>query len=117
PSSELRDLLRHYWRPLLVMGGLVAALNVVNYTLLSYMPTYLQFRLNLSTQTALMVPIIGMLFMMLFLPFAGRLSDRVGRKPLWWFSLGSLFVAVLPLYRLMDSSVLGAVIGFALLGL
>ena len=44
-----------YWRPLLVMSGLVIALNVVNYTLLSYMPTYLERRLGLSTQEALFV--------------------------------------------------------------
>src|SRR3546814_3105773 len=58
---ELSDLFRHYWRPLLVLGALVIALNVVNYTLLSYMPTYLQVRLGLSTEEALYVPIIGML--------------------------------------------------------
>ena len=116
-SAELRDLVRDYWRPLLVMGGMVVALNVVNYTLLSYMPTYLQRRLGLSTDAALIVPIIGMLFMMVFVPFAGRLSDRVGRKPLWWLSLGGLFVAVIPLYHLMETGMTGAIIGFALLGL
>ncbi|WP_231959000.1 MFS transporter [Altererythrobacter sp. B11] len=116
-STELRDLVTQYWRPLLTMGGLVVALNVVNYTLLSYMPTYLQNRLGLSTDGALVVPILGMLFMMIFVPFAGRLSDRVGRKPLWWFSLIGLFVAAVPLYHLMASSFTGAIIGFALLGL
>lgn len=116
-SGELRDLLRDYWRPLLVMGGLVVALNVVNYTLLSYMPTYLQRRLGLSTETALVVPIIGMLSMMFFLPFAGRLSDRIGRKPMWWFSLAGLFIAAIPLYHLMDTGLTGAIVGFALLGL
>src|SRR3546814_8991997 len=34
-SAELKDLLLGYWRPLLIMGGMVVALNVVNYTLLS----------------------------------------------------------------------------------
>ncbi len=116
-GAELRDLLTGYWRPLLIMGGMVVALNVVNYTLLSYMPTYLQRRLDLSTNMALVVPIIGMLFMMLFLPFAGRLSDRIGRKPLWWFSLIGLFVAVIPAYHLMDTHLVGAILGFALLGL
>lgn len=115
--AELGDLVRGYWRPLLIMGGMVVALNVVNYTLLSYMPTYLQRRLDLSTNMALVVPIIGMLFMMVFLPFAGRLSDRVGRKPLWWFSLIGLFVAVIPAYHLMESGTVGAIVGFALLGL
>jgi MHS family proline/betaine transporter-like MFS transporter len=116
-STELRHLITGYWPQLLTMGGLVVALNVVNYTLLSYMPTYLQRRLGLSADDALLVPIVGMLFMMLLVPFAGALSDRVGRKPLWWFSLGGLFVAVLPLYMLMASGVAGAVLGFALLGL
>jgi MFS transporter, MHS family, proline/betaine transporter len=100
-----------------VMGGLVVALNVVNYTLLSYMPTYLEQRLGLSTQAALLVPIVGMLFMMLFLPLAGSISDRVGRKPLWWFSLVGLFVLVVPLYNLMGSGLAGAVAGFVILGL
>src|SRR5690606_8671508 len=64
-STELRHLLTRYWRPLIEMSGLVVALNVVNYTLLSYMPTYLQRRLGLGSDEALVVPIIGMLFMMI----------------------------------------------------
>jgi MHS family proline/betaine transporter-like MFS transporter len=55
--------------------------------------------------------------MMLFVPLAGRLSDTVGRKPLWWFSLIGLFVGAVPLYLLMAGSFTGAVAGFALLGL
>jgi MHS family proline/betaine transporter-like MFS transporter len=116
-STELRHLVTQYWRPLVIMGGLVVALNVVNYTLLSYMPTYLERRLGLSNNAALIVPIIGMLFMMVFVPFAGALSDRVGRKPLWWFSLTGLFLAVIPLFLLMQTGFVGAMIGFAVLGL
>jgi len=54
---------------------------------------------------------------MVFLPFAGRLSDRVGRKPLWYFSLIALFIAVIPAYHLMETGTMGAIFGFALLGL
>lgn len=114
---SLKTLLTRHWRALAVMGGLVTALNVVNYTLLSYMPTYLERRLGLTTQESLVVPIIGMLFMMLLLPFAGALSDRVGRKPLWWFSLVGLFVLVVPVYHLMGMGLGGAIVGFAALGL
>jgi MFS transporter, MHS family, proline/betaine transporter len=36
---------------------------------------------------------------------------------LWWFSLVGLFVAAVPLYLLMSTGIVGAIIGFALLGL
>ena len=116
-ADEPAISLTGYLRPLLTLGGLVVALNVVNYTLLSYMPTYFAGHLGLSADQALIVPIIGMLFMMLFLPFAGALSDRIGRKPMWWISLAGLFVAAIPLYLLMATSFAWAVFGFALLGL
>lgn len=117
PHTPLSTLITRFWRPLLMVAGLVIALNVVNYTLLSYMPTYLQRRIGLTSDQALIVPIIGMLFMMVFLPFAGRLSDRIGRRPLWRISLVGLFVSVVPLYMLMSTGLAGAIIGFALLGL
>jgi MHS family proline/betaine transporter-like MFS transporter len=116
-TSQFRDLLVGYWQPILRLAGLVVALNVVNYTLLSYMPTYLTNEIGLSTDASLVVPIIGMLTMMVFLPLAGGLSDRVGRKPLWWFSLAGLFIAGVPMFLLMGTGMAGAVIGFAVLGL
>ena len=116
-GSEFKDLITRYWSPILKLGGLVVALNVVNYTLLSYMPTYLEQGIGLSTDMSLVVPIIGMLAMMVFVPFAGHLSDRVGRKPMWWVSLIGLFIMVVPMFMLMSTGVVGAIIGFAVLGL
>jgi MHS family proline/betaine transporter-like MFS transporter len=116
-ATQFKFLLITCRGPILRLGGLVVALNVVNYTLLTYMPTYLKSAIGLSTDVSLVVPIIGMLTMMVFLPFAGGLSDRVGRKPMWWFSLIGLLVAAVPMFLLMATSVVGAVIGFAVLGL
>lgn len=115
--AAFRDLLAQYWGPILRLGGLVVALNVVNYTLLTYMPTYLEQSIGLSTDMSLVVPIIGMLSMMVFLPFAGLASDRIGRKPVWWISLIGLFVAGIPMFMLMSTGVIGAIVGFAVLGL
>jgi MHS family proline/betaine transporter-like MFS transporter len=116
-TTQFKDLLAGYWKPIMQLGGLVVALNVVNYTLLTYMPTYLESEIGLTSDESLIVPIIGMLTMMLFLPFAGRISDRVGRKPLWWFSLAGLFVFGAPMFLLMGTNMAGAIVGFAVLGL
>lgn len=114
--TGLVPLVHDYWRPLLVMSGLVIALNAVNYTLLSYMPTYLERRLGLTVQQSLFVPIFGMIFMMVLAPLAGALSDRVGRKPLWWTSLIGLLLLAIPMYHLMSTSFLGAIAGVTVLG-
>ncbi len=116
-SSELKDLWRDYKRPLLALAGLVVALNVTNYTLLAYMPTYLEQKIDMSSTSSLTLIIIGQLVMMAVIPFSGRLSDRLGRKPMWWVSLGGLFVMAVPMYLLMAQGFLPALVGFAVLGL
>jgi MFS transporter, MHS family, proline/betaine transporter len=116
-ALSLKDLFIHYGKPLLLLGALAAALNIVNYVLLAYIPTYMHQQLRMSENLSLLVPLIGMLSMMVFLPLAGWLSDRLGRKTMWWFSLGGLFVMSAPMFMLMTHGVLGAVIGFTVLGL
>ncbi len=71
PASELKDLVVEYWGPILRLGGLVVALNVVNYTLLTYMPTVPGTDHRFVEQPLLVVPIIGMLSMMVFLRLSG----------------------------------------------
>lgn len=115
-QAQFRELAR-YWRPLLLLMGLVVTLNVANYTLLSYMPTYLQGEIGLTSNDALILVIIGQLIMMVLLPFSGALSDRVGRKPLWWVSIVGLFVLAIPMYRLMTLGYPYAIVAFAVLGL
>jgi MHS family proline/betaine transporter-like MFS transporter len=116
-SSTFKDLWLDYKRPLFALAGLVVALNVTNYTLLAYMPTYLEQKIDMSSTASLTLLIIGQLVMMLVIPFSGRLSDRLGRKPMWWTSLGGLFVMAIPMYLLMAQGFAPALVGFAVLGL
>jgi MHS family proline/betaine transporter-like MFS transporter len=115
-GTEFRDLAR-YWRPMVLLMGLVVTLNVTNYTLLAYMPTYLEAQLGMTSNASLTLIVIGQLAMMAVIPFAGALSDRVGRKPLWWASIIGLFIAAIPMYALMAQGFALAVVGFAVLGL
>lgn len=115
--TSFLSLFTQYWRQILTMAGLVIALNVVNYTLLSYMPTYLEGETGMDPTTVLTVMFIAQFAMMLVIPFCGALSDRVGRRPMWFVSLIGLFVLAIPMYMLMARGFLWALIGFAVLGL
>ncbi|MFW0788432.1 MFS transporter [Gordonia sp. CPCC 205333] len=114
--SRLTDLVRNYWQPILIMFGMVVALNVANYTLLAYQPDYLKNTIGLDEDSGSIVVLIGQVVMMLLIPFFGRWSDSTGRKPMWWSSLIGLFVLALPMYWLMGQGFGWAIVGFVVLG-
>lgn len=116
PPGGLREVLVTYRRETLTLIGLVVALNVVNYTLLTYQPTYLQNTIGVAESTTTAMMLIGQLIMMALIPFFGGLSDRVGRRPMWLFSLIGLAIFALPMYWLMGQGIAWAVVGFVVLG-
>jgi len=116
-TTALAKVITGYWRPILVMSGLVIALNVVDYTLLTYTPTYVQEQLHLSSTEALVLASVGQLFMMCFLPLSGHISDRVGRRPMWLFSMVGLFVVAIPMYLLMPVNFGLTIVAFIVMGL
>lgn len=111
-----KDIVTRYIRPTLILFGLVIALNVVEYTFLTFTPTYLQKSLGMSENHALLVPLFGQIVMAILLPFFGRLSDTIGRRPMWLFSCLGLIVFVIPLYLLMQTGLIGAITGFIVIG-
>src|SRR5699024_8283259 len=115
-TVALKVLFRDYWRPILQLFALVIALNVANYTLLAYMPTYLTETIGMSSANGDLLVIIAQVSMMIVIPFAGGLSDRIGRKPCWWISLGGLFVLAIPMFLMMAQGFAFAVVGFTVLG-
>ena len=52
------------------------------YMMLTYLPTFTQQHVGLSRTQALWSNTLGLLVLVVVVPFAGALSDRVGRKPL-----------------------------------
>nr|WP_255388985.1 MFS transporter [Pseudonocardia sp. EC080619-01] len=89
----------------------------MNYTLLTYMPTYLQTTIGMDSASADTLAVVGQAIMMLLIPFAGALSDRIGRKPCWGISLVGIFVLAIPMYMLMAQGLAWAIVGFTVLGL
>ena len=116
-TGALKDLFREYRGPIIRLFGLGIALNIADYTLLTYMPTYMSDSLGLSSTQSDIVVLIGQLVMMALIWIAGSLSDRVGRKPMWWFSLIGVFVIAVPCFWLMGQGLGWAILGFTVLGL
>ncbi|MGH3096601.1 MAG: MFS transporter [Streptosporangiales bacterium] len=115
-ATQWADIFRQ-WRPLLVCGGMVIMLNVTDYTLLTYMPTYLGDTIHLSSSTALLITACVYAGMMCVINLAGRWSDHIGRKPLWYISGVGFLVLSIPAFLVMRINIGWAVVGFLVLGL
>ncbi|WP_409435670.1 MFS transporter [Mycobacterium sp. SMC-14] len=113
--DRLVDLLTNYTRPILVTLALLVALNIIDYTLVTYQPTYLHASAGLDERSRTAVVLVGELAMMACIPFAGAWSDRIGRKPLWRGSLIGFVVLALPMYWLMGQGFTCALVGFTVL--
>jgi MFS family permease len=114
-KTSVWEILGKYRRPALALTVLVAAVNISNYILMAYMPTYMHKELGASENMSLITPIAGMLVTMAFIPLAGRLSDIIGFKKMWYFSLIGLFILAIPMFKLMATGLTGSMIGFAVL--
>ncbi len=89
------------WRPILVAMVVVAAANTAGYALTSYMPTYLSSEKGYDEMhgTALTIPVL--VIMALCIPLTGRLSDKVGRRPMLWVGAVSTIVLAVPAFMMI----------------
>lgn len=115
--GELRQIMAGQRRMLMLCIALVAAYNVANYMLLTYMPTYLTEALDWPRTGQLAVVIATMVAMIAVVTFIGRLNDRHGRKPLLMAGMVGFLVVTAPAYALLrQGSVLAVFGGMLLLG-
>jgi MHS family proline/betaine transporter-like MFS transporter len=100
-GSELRAVFTEYWPAMLLCAGLVLTWNVTNYMLTSYMPTYLTEALpahgaGVGTTSSEILQIVVLVVLMVVITFVGRLSDKVGRRPVVMAGCAGLVVLSLP---------------------
>ncbi|MEU1518620.1 MFS transporter [Streptomyces sp. NPDC005811] len=118
PKVPLRRMVTGQWRALLLCVGLVLVFNVTDYMLLSYMPSYLTSELAYDETHGLLVVLGVMTLMMVVQPFAGALTDRVGRRPVIAAGCaGFLLLSVPALLLIRQGSLLAIALGMGALGL
>jgi MFS transporter, MHS family, proline/betaine transporter len=105
-----------------IAGGLIVAWNVTNYVLTNYVPTYLSSTLpshgesGTSETLATTLQVVVMLAMLSVILFVGKLSDRIGRKPILLIGSISLIVLGLPSVWLLRAGFSGQVFGLLIMG-
>lgn len=103
--APLLTMVRSYWRDILRAFGFTVVWTVAYYIFLTYLPTYLETEVGLSKTFSLAATMIELAFMALLVPFAGLLSDRLGRRKLpLMISCGLFIVLPLPLFAVAGAS-------------
>jgi MFS transporter, MHS family, proline/betaine transporter len=119
PGSPIVEALRTQWRAMLrVAGGNM--LNAVGfYLVFVYVATYLRQIVDVRATEALDINTLNMGILLLVMPAAGALSDRLGRKPLLLGAALGTLVLAWPLFWLMHHPIFGMILigqmGFAVL--
>ena len=94
-------IVKAYWRSLIVAMILVAAANTAGYALTSYMPTYLTESKGYDPVHGTLLTIPVLVIMSLCIPLTGKLSDRIGRRPVLWIGAVSTVVLAAPAFALI----------------
>jgi MFS transporter, MHS family, proline/betaine transporter len=85
--------------------GFTILWTVVYYIFLVFMPSFTKAAGKLSASEALWSNTLGLLALVICAPLAGRLSDRLGRKPLLLTGCALFFLLTYPAFSLVASGV------------
>ncbi|MBK3635188.1 MFS transporter [Streptomyces sp. MBT97] len=102
-GTEFRTIVREHWRALLICMGLVLLYNVTNYMVTGFLPTYQTETLGRSSSSADVLVLVGMVWIVVLITFLGRLSDRVGRRPLYGYAAAGMILLAVPSFALIKA--------------
>lgn len=95
-------VLRTHWKSVLVVVGARLIDNGVFFVYATYLLNYSTQQLGMNSSAALICLAIACVVALVLIPNFARLSDRIGRKPLFLFGAGFSIVAAFPLFGLVQ---------------
>lgn len=104
--------------PMFRLGGVVITTALSFYVLSTYMTTFLQEVVGMRSEHVLLSNVVALAFGVLLAPFAGVLTDRVGRRRTLFLACAALVVLAVPGQVVASTgTLLGALGGQLMLGL
>lgn len=117
--APLMQTLHMHWRPISQVAGFKVFEAVGFYTIFVYLTTYFTQVVHIPKYQALYINTISMCVAMAIIPFAGVISDRIGRKPLMIGTVLGMLIMAVPLFRMVHhptfSAMLTGQLGLAVL--
>lgn len=105
---RIQHTVKNSFKEILMSMGLTISATAAFYVVLITTPTYAATKLGLKLSDALFLQAAAVAWMMVIIPCAGHLSDRVGRKPILYIGLLMMLLSTIPLfYLLIDAPSLG----------
>jgi len=115
--APLADTLRTARHEVVVGFGIVAAVTATFNIVFVFLPSHLATTGRAPLARSLTAALVGLLLAAAAAPIAGRLSDRVGRRPLLVAGVVALLVLTVPVTALLLRGEPGSLLlGYALLG-
>jgi MHS family proline/betaine transporter-like MFS transporter len=97
-DRPVRDAATRHWVPVVVGMGLTVFNTVGTYIFLLYMPSHATHTLHLPLADTLISSSISSVCYLFLSPFAGALSDRIGRKKIMVTSMALTFIVAYPAF-------------------
>ncbi|HEY8296029.1 MAG TPA: MFS transporter, partial [Micrococcaceae bacterium] len=112
----LVELLRRYWKQVL-LGALATVSTGTSFNILvAFGLTYGKVELKFSTSTMLWAVLVACVVGIVMLPVFGKLSDRIGRKPVITAGIVAEIVVAFPMFWFMDTRTIpGLMVAYVLM--
>ncbi len=105
------DLRRDYakqMRPAMLIMGIKIFSSVLSYLFYVFMITYMREKLHYTQQQALIINIFSLTLFILLIPWIGKLSDKIGRRPIMIVAVIGIMIWAWPYFWLLQQHSIAA---------